>query len=135
MEGVIDMATLTFRMDRNKDLIATTNATIYQQEKNVDSVGILLPQFYNDIDLGDFTVTIKYVDFMNQIHTEELTKDPEMYQDTYYRYVFPITEDFTKIAGEIPFSIAVTKGEDTVLHTGSATLSILPWKDYKPYEG
>ena len=125
------MATITFRMDANKDLIATTIATIYQQEKNIDSVAILLPQFYNDIDLGDFKVELKYADFTNALHTEELTKDTEMYKDTYYRYIFPITEDFTQIAGDIRFMIAVSQGEDTMLHTGSATISIRPWKDYK----
>ena len=125
------MATITFRMDANRDLIATTIATIYQQEKNIDSVAILLPQFYNDIDLGDFKVELKYADFTNTLHTEELTKDVDMYKDMYYRYVFPITEDFTQIAGDIRFMIAVSQGENTVLHTGEATISIKPWKDYK----
>ena len=128
------MASLTYRMDRSKDLVATSTTKIYQNEKNVDSIIILLPQNYGDLDLGEFTVKIKYADLMNVLHTDELERDEELYQDMYYRFVFPITDEFTKIAGEITFMLDVSQGEEQILHTGSATVTILPWKDYVPFE-
>lgn len=128
------MATITFRMDTSKDLISTSNTKVYQHESKVDSIAFLLPTTYNEMDLGEFKVCLKYTDFTNQMHTVELEKDDEIYQDIFYRYIFEITSDMTKIAGELTFMIEVTKDEDCVLHTGPATLSILPWRDYKVAE-
>lgn len=128
------MATVTFRMDANKDLITTSTTRIYQHESKVDSVAFLLPTNYNELDLGEFKVVLKYTDFANNMHSVELEKDDEIYQDMYYRYIFEITSEMTQIAGELEFMIEVSKGEDTVLHTGTAKLTILPWKDYKVLE-
>lgn len=122
------MATITFRMDASKDLISTSNTKVYQHESKVDSIAFLLPTTYNEMDLGEFKVCLKYTDFTNQMHTVELEKDDEIYQDIFYRYIFEITSDMTQIAGELTFMIEVTKDEDCVLHTGPATLSILPWR-------
>lgn len=132
------MATITFRMDASKDLVATTATKIYQQESNVDSIAILLPCSYSDMDLADFKVTMRYTDFANVIHDVELEKDEEVYKESYYRYVFPITKDFTQAAGRVHFSIAVTKGSEedgNILHTGEATVVVLPWSAYTFKEG
>ena len=128
------MASITFRMNQYKDLIAVSNTKVYQKEKNVDNIAVLLPRTYNDVDLADFKVMLKYIDFANAIHSEEMEKDEEIYEDVYYRYVFPITEEFTQIAGEVSFTLSVEKGEEQVLHTNSAAIEILPWKDYAPFK-
>ena len=125
------MAAITFRMDSSKDLIATSSTKIYQQENNVDSIAILLPCTYSDMDLAEFAVKLKYIDMANLIHEEELVKDEEVYKEQFYRYVFPITKEFTQIAGEISFMIEISQGEEFVLHTGTVTINILPWKDYR----
>lgn len=128
------MASITFRMNQYKDLIAVSNTKVYQKEKNVDNIAVLLPRTYNDVDLADFKVVLKYIDFANAIHSEEMEKDEEIYEDVYYRYVFPITEEFTQIAGEVSFTLSVEKGEEQVLHTNSVAIEILPWKDYAPFK-
>ena len=131
------MATMTFRMDPQKRLVCTTKATIYQNESSVDAISFLLPIKYDELDIGDCIVAIEYVDPTSATQVEILEKDEEPYNEQYYRYTFPITSKFTKVAGDINFVLEIIKAGDNddnqVLRVGSAAVTIEKWDDYMQY--
>lgn len=134
------MAATVFKMDAEKNLIMTARATLYQHEKNVDSIAFLLPQHYDGMDLGDFKVEMRYADFSNALHSDELEKDEELCQEKYYRYVFPVTEEFTQAVGNISVWLALSKkgaeegDEGCVMYTSTAEIPVLHRPDYRPFE-
>ena len=131
------MATMTFRMDSQKNLVCTTTTTIYQNESGVDTVNFLLPIKYDELDIADCIVAIEYADPANVTHVEILKKDEELYNDQYYKYGFPITSEFTKIPGEITFVLEIIKDNGAegsqVMRLAPATVKVSEWKDYMMY--
>ena len=121
-------------MNDDKSLTATVVTTLYQREKLADKIQILIPQKYGELDLSEFTATLKYVDQANVPHVEVLEKDEELYKE-HIRYVFPVNTELTQYAGDITIRITLTKANmETkniyVLHTGEHVIKISPLKDY-----
>ena len=124
----------TIVMDDNKQLITTVKNTLYQRENLVDKIQILIPQFYHDTDLSDYTTVLKYVDQANVPHAETLSKDPDIYKE-HIRFYLPVDTELTKYSGDIIIRITLTKIDmntktQYVLHTGETTITISPLKDY-----
>ena len=124
----------TIVMNKNKELVITKSAVLYQRENLVDKIQILIPQTYNDVALADWIATIKYVDQANIPHAEILVKDEELYKDR-LRYVLPVDTSLTKFSGDVIIRITLSKldlesKKQYVLHTGEATIPIVPLKDY-----
>lgn len=124
----------TIIMNSDKSLTTTVKTTLYQREKLVDKIQFLFPQKYEDLDLSDFTVLLKYVDQGNEPHVEELVKDDELYKDR-LRFVLPIDTDLTRFSGDITIRITLSKVDmeeqkQYLLHTGEAVITISPMKDY-----
>ena len=124
----------TIIMNNDKSLTATVVTTLYQREKLADKIQILIPPNYGELDLSEFTATLKYVDQANVPHVEVLEKDEELYKE-HIRYVFPVNTELTQYAGDITIRITLTKANmETkniyVLHTGEHVIKISPLKDY-----
>lgn len=124
----------TFLMMGDKSLVATIKTTLYQREKLVDKIQFLIPQTYGDMDLSDWTVTLKYLDQVNTAHSEILTKDPELYKE-HLKYVLPVDTKLTQYAGDIKVRLTLSKVDmevrtQYVLHSGEATVTIAPLSDY-----
>lgn len=127
------MYTIVMRDD--KSLRTTQKTTLYQREKLVDKIEFLFPSTYNDVDLSDFTITLKYVDQGNVAHMEILTKDKELYKDYYIRCTLPVDTNLTQFSGDIIIRLTLSKVDlltktQYVLHTNETTITILPLSDY-----
>lgn len=132
------MYTIVMRDD--KSLRVTEKTTLYQREKLVDKMQFLIPLQYDKVDLSDFTVTLKYLDQGNVAHVEILSKPVNVAENTveyngYSRYILPIDTKLTQFSGDINIRITLSKVDlenktQYVLHTGEATISILPLSDY-----
>ena len=124
----------TIIMDANKQLVTTIKQVLYQRENLVDKIQILIPQYYQDIDLSDWIAVLKYVDQANIPHAETLTKDSDIYKNR-IRFYLPVDTELTKYSGDITIRITLTKIDmnsktQYVLHTGETTITISPLKDY-----
>lgn len=124
----------TIIMDDNKQLVTTIKQVLYQRENLVDKIQILIPQYYQDIDLSDWIAVLKYVDQANIPHAETLTKDSDIYKNR-IRFYLPVDTELTKYSGDITIRITLTKIDmnsktQYVLHTGETTITISPLKDY-----
>lgn len=124
----------TIIMDANKQLVTTIKQVLYQRENLVDKIQILIPQYYQNIDLSDWIAVLKYVDQANIPHAETLTKDSDIYKNR-IRFYFPVDTELTKYSGDITIRITLSKIDmnsktQYVLHTGETTITISPLKDY-----
>lgn len=121
-------------MNNDKSLTATVVTTLYQREKLADKIQILIPPNYGELDLSEFTATLKYVDQANVPHAEILKKDAELYKE-HIRYVLPVDTELTQYAGDITIRLTFTKTDMEarkvfVVHTGELVIKISPLKDY-----
>lgn len=121
-------------MNDDKSLTATVVTTLYQREKLADKIQILIPTNYGELDLSEFTATLKYVDQANVPHAEILKKDAELYKE-HIRYVLPVDTELTQYAGDITIRLTFTKTDMEarkvfVVHTGELVIKISPLKDY-----
>lgn len=121
-------------MNDDKSLTATVVTTLYQREKLADKIQILIPPNYGELDLSEFTATLKYVDQANVPHAEILKKDAELYKE-HIRYVLPVDTELTQYAGDITIRLTFTKTDMEarkvfVVHTGELVIKISPLKDY-----
>lgn len=124
----------TIIMDKYKQLIKTVETKLYQKEKLTEKLQFLFPVTYNDINLSDFTIILKFVDQQGIPHAEILSPDDDLYKGK-IRCTMPINSDLTEFSGEISIRITFEKIDmnsqtQYVLHTGETTISISPLKDY-----
>ena len=124
----------TIVMDKYKQLNATIKTILYQRENLTEKVQFLIPEYYNEIDLKEYTAILKYLDQSNTSHAEILEKDDTLYKGK-IRYILPINSELSKFSGDIAIRITFTKidmGTQTqyVLHTGETSITISPLKDY-----
>lgn len=125
----------TILMNSDKSLVCTTRTTLYQRDKLVDKLQILIPQTYEDINLSDFMAVLKYVDQGNEVHSEILIQDEELYKDSYLRYTLPIDTNLTRFAGDIKLCLTLNKVDmeemkEYSLNTCETTITITPLSDY-----
>lgn len=124
-------------MNNDKALITTKRATINQRENLIDKIWFLIPQYYEDIDLGECQAVLKYFDQKNEFHSEYLTKAPELYKER-LKYIFTVKSELTVFPGDVAVHISFLKiDSDTgelfeVLHTGEAVITVNPVKSYEP---
>lgn len=114
----------TILMNSDKSLSKTVVKTLFQGEKLVDKFRFLIPQNYNDLKLSDFTTTLKYIDQGNTVHSEKLTLSEELYQNRMLCFYLPVDSELTKFAGNITIHLVLNKGNQYILHSGEATITI-----------
>lgn len=131
------MSTILFK--ENKQLVLTKDTKIRQGENAVDKIEFLVPITINDIDMKGFSATLLFVDQANVSHTEQLVLNGDtedgLYKDNWYRYILPVTSEFTKMAGTIRMEVTLTKYVDEtetsyVMHSTELEMNILTWEDY-----
>ena len=124
----------TILMDKHKQLVKTVETKLYQREKLTEKLQFLFPKIYNDIDLSEFTIILKFIDQQGVSHAEILSPDDALYKGK-IRCTMPIDSGLTKFSGDISIRITFEKIDvenqtQYVLHTGETTITISPLKDY-----
>lgn len=131
------MSTILFK--ENKQLVLTKDTKIRQGENAVDKIEFLVPTVINDIAMQGFSATLLFVDQANVSHMEQLVLNGDtedgLYKDNWYRYILPVTSEFTKMAGTIKMEVTLTKYVDEtetsyVMHSTELEMNILTWQDY-----
>lgn len=123
----------TFLVNDDNSITASITERIMEKSKLVDSLHILVPETYNDIEMADFTVMMEYLLPISQKYkTEILTKSDELYKER-LEYKLPIDTNLTSEAGKVEFQLTFTKiamdseGNTTqyVRKVGPASLTII----------
>ncbi len=118
------------KMEDGKELITTVRGTIYQYERNADTLVFLLPQKYEETDMADCTVYMRYVLPSGSGYSETIEMDPVPYSEEYYRYRLKAASRFTKEFGMITLWLTALKHDSEVLlETGDAVVPVLERKN------
>lgn len=127
----------------DNSLMTTKRERIMQRSKLVDNLQFLVPVFYNEQNMSDYTVQLEYVlPCSKKYCTEILELSKEMYQD-HLRYLLPFNTNLTSEAGEIEIQLTFVKteldvyGKDIqhVRKTSTTKINIVPiaaWSDIIP---
>lgn len=122
------------KMNDTKELITTVRGTIYQNEKRADTLVFLIPQKFEERDLADCTLLMRYVLPSGSGRSEEIEMDPEPYNEEYYRYRVKLTTRFTSEYGTVKLWLtAVGLDNAVVLESGETTVPVLQRKDISEY--
>lgn len=127
----------------DNSLMTTKRERIMQRSKLVDNLQFLVPHFYNELDMSDYTVQLEYImPCSKRYRTEILRLSDEMYKD-HLRYLLPFDTKLTAEFGEIEVQLTFAKadldadGKDVqrVRKTSATTINIVPisaWSDIIP---
>lgn len=118
----------TIVMDKNKCLSKKNVTTLYQGEKLVDKIRFLIPMKYGDLDLSKFTVTLKYIDQGNIVHSEKLKLSEEIYNNCMLCYYMPVDTKLTRFAGDILMKLTLDDGGQHTMYSSETTITIRPQK-------
>lgn len=126
----------TIVMQDNKELLATVKTNIFEKEAKVDTLRFLIPPVYDDYDLSQCTVLIKYVTPDRKNRAEKLIQQEELYKG-FLDYRLDINTDVTSLPGDVDIRLTfihVDKSSSPeivtqVLHTGNITITVEPLKN------
>ena len=123
------------KMDSNNDksLITTIKSKIYQGERNADTLVFLVPMEFENQNLADCTMLLRYILPDGTGKSEELELDVEPYNN-HYRYKLKTSSKFTEISGKVELWLsAVDMYDNFILKSGSMFIDILPSKNISDY--
>lgn len=121
------------KMNNDKSLSVTISSTIHQYENNADTIIFLLPPTYEDNDLADNTIYLRYILPNEYGKSEVLERQTDMYMG-YNQYRLKVGSRFTSVPGNIELWLSViNEHDDIIMKTGSATIRVMPSKDIVEY--
>ncbi len=127
-------------MNNDKSLSASVKATLYQREKLVDKIQFLLPQKYEQLDIRDCTIVLRYIDQGNVVHAEKLIQDEELYKER-IRCLMDVNTDLTRFAGDIKAHLSFLRLNpenslhEEVLKSGEIIITISPINELYAFTG
>lgn len=122
------------KMNTDKSLMTTIKSTIYQYERNADTLVFLIPKFYENDNMADCTLLLRYILPNGEGESEEIEMEPEPYNDNYYKYHLQIDTGITSEVGVVELWLTAINMEDNVvLKSGTLTIEIEPSKDIQDY--
>lgn len=122
------------KMEEDKTLVTTVHATIYRGERDADTLVFLVPISYNDMNMADCTMLLRYILPNGEGHSEELSLYPLPYSTKYYQYKLGAGTRFTATAGDIELWLtALNAEEEVVLKTSTAIVTIENSKNIEDY--
>lgn len=118
----------------DKSLTTTIHAKIYQGEKNADTLVFLAPKKYENTNLADCDLMLRYILPSGYGKSEELEMEPIPYNDNYYRYHLKVTTELTEVPGEIELWLtAIDMNDNVILKSDTAEIEIWPAKNISDY--
>ena len=123
----------------DKSLNPSVKTTLYRKEKLADKIQFLFPLYYQEYNLSQCKVLLKYKRMEVGIAgVEVMEKDTAVYKKEFLRCVLPIDTKINDSCGTVNYSFSfITVDSDNkivyVLHTGEDSLVIEADNDYFEY--
>lgn len=121
------------KMNSDKTLIITIPTTIYRGETRADIITFLVPATYEDINIADCAMMMRYV-LPNGIgKSESLAYQPEMYKG-YLQFSTVVNTRLTTQEGDVTVWLSAFDNNDgVVFKTGETVVTVSPSKDITNY--
>lgn len=91
----------TLLVNHDHSVIATNKTTIMQRSKLVDTIQVLVPKIYDDIDMTGAVVRLEYLTPGNTYRFQLLTLNNPGYKNDYLQYLIKGDTDITAEAGDL----------------------------------
>lgn len=138
----------TLKIDDDNNIITTKREVIMQRSSNANTIQILVPRYYNTIDLSQCQMLMEYWLPVSKVYrTVFLTPNSINYKEMdYLEYLVPCTTEYTAEAGDIHihftfYNVELSEdgasGRQTVRKTNAGVIHITPisaWSDIIPDE-
>ena len=113
------------KMDGSKELITTVRQSVYQGEKNADTLIILVPKLYDNFDMTTGSGTLQYMLPDTDAYVDlELT--PTEHNAEYMAYTTPLGAPITSATGIVLMRLQIKDADgNVILVSGNASLPIL----------
>ena len=126
------------KMETDHSLTTTVHSTIYQGDKNDDTLVFVIPQAVDEVNMANCTVLLRYILPNGTGRSEELMMYPIPHNRDYLQFRLSVSSRFTEQPGHIELWLtAVNFNDDVVFHTGTAEIEItqhINIDDYMPPE-
>lgn len=133
----------TFLINSDNTVTASVPKRIMERSKMVDDLHFLADTTYENVDMSQFTLTMKYLlPISKKYRTETLVLSENLYKNR-LEYRMPFDTNLTSEPGDIEFTLTFTNVEmdemgrvtQYVRHAGPGTIHIVPlsaWTDVIP---
>lgn len=113
------------KMDGGKELITTVRQSVYQGEKNADTLIILVPKLYDNFDMTTGSGTLQYMLPDTDVYIDlELT--PTEHNAEYMAYTTQLGAPITSATGIVLMRLQIKDADgNVILVSGNASLPIL----------
>lgn len=121
-------------MSEDKSFVTTIKSKIYQYERNADTLVILTPVVYGNVNIADCTVFLRYILPDGEGNSEQLVMEPDTYNSRYYKFHLDVDTTLTDTVGEIECWLDIIDVyENVILTSGTELISVSPRKDITNY--
>jgi len=118
------------KMGTDKSLTTTIHSTIYQGEKNADTLVFIVPKYFEEKNIADCDMLLRYILPNGCGKSEGLIMDAEPYNKDYYKFHLSVETRFTKVPGNIEVWLtAIDMYDNVVVKSGTTMVPITESKD------
>lgn len=131
-------------VNNDNSLYGSKKETIMQRSKLVNVLYFVVPQYYKEHDMSEYTVQLEYIlPCSRKYCTEILSMSDEKYDDCHLKYTLPFDSNLTSESGSVELQLTFVKTEldengkgiQRVRKTSTTTIEIVPiaaWADIIP---
>lgn len=112
-------------MNDQREISTTIKSTIYQGDKNIDSLVFVIPKVIEDINIADCTILLKYRVPTGKGFVEQLDLYPIPHNEEYLQYRLNLSSKFTRHCGRIELWLSVLNfNSQTLFQTNTLEIDI-----------
>lgn len=126
------------KLDDKMDLVITVNEPIYRGDNLSRKITYLVPLKVGDVDMLAASIYLNYIRADGTADVVLLERQEEKYNESYYRYLLPVSNKLSRYAGEVCTWMQVCSGpvsNPVIAKSGECVLHIQESKDMDEYLG
>lgn len=108
------------KFDEDKNLRQTKKQNLYQYENGASTLIFLLPQIFEEVNIADCSVRMRYILPNNAGNVEELQLQENLYND-WLEYHYPIQSRFTSFDGDIELWLSIINTDKNIIIKSNST--------------
>lgn len=98
------------KLDSGMNLMVTAREALYRGDHLNQKLTYLIPMHVGDIDIGTAAVYLSYIRADGTADIDLLTRQDDLYKESYYRFTMPVTSKLTRYAGPVTTFLTIYAG-------------------------
>ena len=124
------------KLDDSMNLVVTEKEPIYRGDNLNQKITYLVPLTVGEIDMAAATLYLNYIRADGVADIVALERQEEKYNESYYKYLFPVSCKLTRFPGEVCTWMQIFSGtasNPTIAKSGECVLHIEASKNMDDY--